>query len=231
MKSAALLVVALAFAVFAQEGHAPAKGHDAPKAAEHAAPAAADHAAPGKAGEAHDNAKHESGSSHGEGAHEGLEAWKWANFVILAGALGYMVRKNAGPFFAARSEQIKKDMVDAQEARRQAEARAADVDRRLAALDAEIAALRAESKREAEAETERLARHTAAEIAKIRAHAEQEIASAGKAARTELKRYSAELAVELAEQRLRARMTPDMQEALVRGFVRDLAPPASRATT
>ena len=65
-------------------------------------------------------------------------------------------------------------------------------------------------------------RHTAAEIAKIQAHSEQEIASAGKAARMELKRYAAELAVELAEQKVRARMTPDAQDALVQGFVRNL---------
>ena len=47
----------------------------------------------------------------------------------------------------------------------------------------------------------------------------------------ELKRYSADLAIALAEQRLRARMTPETQDALVRGFVRDLEPPASHATT
>ena len=68
-----------------------------------------------------------------------------------------------------------------------------------------------------------MAQHTAAEIAKIQAHAEQEIASAGKAARMELKRYSAELAIDLAEQKIRARMTPETQDALVRGFVRDLS--------
>ena len=51
---------------------------------------------------------------------------------------------------------------------------------------------------------------------------EQEIASAAKAARTDLKRYSAQLAVELAERKLRDRMTPDTQNALVRGFVRHL---------
>ena len=41
----------------------------------------------------------------------------------------------------------------------------------------------AQSETEAKAETERMAQQTAAEIAKIQAHAEQEIASAGKAAR------------------------------------------------
>ena len=42
-----------------------------------------------------------------------------------------------------------------------------------------------------------VARQIAGEIAKIQVHAGQEIASAGKAARMELKRYSAELAVSL----------------------------------
>jgi len=165
-----------------------------------------------------------------EGEHGKLELWKWANFVVLAGGLGYLIGKNAGPYFAGRSQQIRKDMHEAQEARRQSEARAAEVDRRLASLESEIAALRAESKNEAQVESERLTRHTAAEMAKIQSRAEQEIASAGKAARMELKRYTAHLAVSLAEQRLQARITPETQDALVRGFVRDLEP-ASHATT
>ena len=166
-----------------------------------------------------------------EGEHGKLEMWKWANFVVLVGGLGYLIGKNAGPFFRARSQQIHKDMVEAQEARRKSEARAAEVDRRLASLEGEIAALRSDSQQEIQAESERLSRHTAAELGKIQSHAEQEIVSAGKAARMELKRYTAHLAVTLAEQRLQARMTPDTQERLVRGFVRDLEPPASHATT
>jgi len=96
------------------------------------------------------------------------------------------------------------------------------VDARLANLEKEIATLRGESQAEAKAENDLMAQHTVAEIAKIQARAEQEIASAGKAARMELKRYSAHLAVEVAERKIRARMTPDTQDALVRGYVRDL---------
>jgi F-type H+-transporting ATPase subunit b len=162
-----------------------------------------------------------------EGEHGNLELWKWANFALLAVGLGYLVKKNAGPFFAARNLQIQQDMLDAQEARAAAEKRAADVDRRLANLAAEIASLKAESQAEAHSETQRSMQHTAAEIAKIQAHAEREIASAGKAARMELKRYSAELAVELAEQKISARMTGEAQDNLVRGFVHDLEHPAS----
>ena len=151
-----------------------------------------------------------------------MDIWKWANFLILAGGLGYLIGKHAGPFFAARSASIRKDMEDSLAQRLDAEARAADVDRRLANIEADIAALRCEGERDARAEAARMERHTAEEIAKIQAHSEQEIVSAGKAARMELKRYAAELAVELAEQKVRARMTPDAQDELVQGFVRNL---------
>jgi F-type H+-transporting ATPase subunit b len=147
---------------------------------------------------------------------------KWANFIILAGGLAYLIRKNAGPFFAERARKIREDIAEAELVRRDAERRAAEVDRRLASLESEIAALRAESQKEAEAERERIRQQTPLEIAKVRAHAEQEIVAAGKTARVELKRYAAELAIQLAGQKLRARMTPDTQEGLVRGFVRDI---------
>jgi len=152
-----------------------------------------------------------------------LYLWKWANFVVLAAGLGYIVVKNGGPFFAARSRQIRKDMVEAAEVRKEAEERAFLVDRKLANLAADIASLRAESERERAAATERLKRHREAERAKIQAYAEREIESAGKAARLELKRFAAELAVELAEQKIRARMTSPAQDALVAGFVNRLS--------
>jgi len=75
---------------------------------------------------------------------------------------------------------IRQDIVEAGEARNQAEARAAEVDRRLANLEAEIAALARRSGKEEEAETGRFGRHTAAEIVKTQAQAEQEIAAAAK---------------------------------------------------
>ena len=170
----------------------------------------------------HEAAQQKAGEKEESFAEKHELALKWANFLLLAGLLGYFIGKNAGPFFAARSAGIRKDMDESLRQREQAEAKAADVDRRLANLEKDIAALRGQSETEAQAETERMAQHTAAEIAKIQAHAEREIASAGKAARMALKRYSAELAMGLAEQKVRARMTPDTEDALVQGFVRNL---------
>ena len=147
---------------------------------------------------------------------------KWANFLLLAGVIGYFVGKNAGPFFAARSASIRKDMEESHKQREDAEARARAVEQRLANLETEIAALRAETQAEAAAEEQRASARTAAEVAKIEAHAQQEIVSAGKAARMDLQRYTAELAVGLAEQKVRARMTPATEDSLVQGFVRNL---------
>jgi F-type H+-transporting ATPase subunit b len=162
-----------------------------------------------------------------EGGEGGLEVWKWVNFALLVAGLGYLVAKNAGPFFEARSRQIREDMAQANEIWKAAEARANEVERKLASLESEIAAFRNESHLEAQHETKRMKLQTAAEIARIKEHAEQEIAAAGKAARLELKRHSAHLAIGLAEEKARGRITPDTQDALVREFVRDLDHPPS----
>ena len=152
-----------------------------------------------------------------------LTLWKWANFAVLAGGLGFLIAKNAGPFFRSRTEKIQEGMAEAEKLRADAEARVAAVDARLANLQADVEALRSAAAGEQAAAAERMRQETAAEMAKIRAHAEREIASAGKAARMELKRYCAELALHLAEQKIRERMTPENQDALVRSFVQNLA--------
>jgi len=161
-------------------------------------------------------------ASSEEAGEANLGIWRLVNFIILVGGLGSLIVKNAGPFFDSRLKRIRQEMFEAHEARKAAELRAAEVDRRLAGLESDIAALRAESQREAAAEQERMRQQATTEMAKIRAHTEQEISGAAKAARAELKRYSAALAVGLAEQKLRARITPETQDSLVRGFMRDL---------
>ena len=159
----------------------------------------------------------------------GLTFWNWANFLVLAGAIVYFAAKSGGPFFVARSRQIRKEMLEAGDVRKEAEERAAAVDRKLASLGADIARLKTESEQERQAEIERLRRHRESERAKIHAHADREIESAGKAARLELKRYAAELALHLAEQKVRAAMNEQIQDALVRAFVGDLSSPSATA--
>jgi F-type H+-transporting ATPase subunit b len=149
--------------------------------------------------------------------------WGWANFLLLAGGLGYVIKKNAGPYFAQRSLEIRKGMADAEAERAASDAKVAEVDRRLANLQTEIEALRRGAQQEAEADAEHVRREAAAEMAKIQSHLAEEIAAASKSATLELRRHSAELALALAEQKIAARMTPQTQDRLVRTFVASMA--------
>ena len=164
-------------------------------------------------------AQHGDSGGHGGGS---MTGWKWVNFALLGGGLGYLIAKKAPAFFQGRTAEIRKGIADAAKLKQDADSRAAEIEKRIADLGKEIESLRATGRREMAAENERLRQETGQQLAKIQARAEQEIASAAKAARAELKAYSAELALELAEQKLRARMTAEAGHGLVAGFVKDL---------
>lgn len=169
-------------------------------------------------------AKHE--EKEAEIPHE-LE-WKWLNFAILAGGLGYLAVKLGGPYYRSRSEEIRKGIVDAQQVKADAELRASEIEAKISHLGKEIEQMRAGSRQEMESENARLKAETANEIAKVQARAEQEIASAAKHATQDLKAYSAQLALQLAEEQLKAKIDPRMQDSLVRNFVKELGGKAAK---
>ncbi len=147
---------------------------------------------------------------------------KWANFAILALGLGYMLVKLLPKNFAERTAAIQKDITEAQAVKRDAEARAAKVEAQVKSLGADIEKFRKESALEMAQEGERIRQETSAQIQRIGDHAAMEIESAGKIARRELRQYSSELALKLAEDRLRAKLDGATDAALVDEFVADL---------
>ncbi len=147
--------------------------------------------------------------------------WKGANFAILAaGGLGHSISKNLPPFFRSRTVSIQKGISEAQLTKREAEKRVAEMEGRLNRLGAEIERFRTEAHAEMEQESARIREETGKQIEKLQQQAEQEIEAAGKTARRELKTYAAELALQLAEQRIRARLDTATETALVEGFIR-----------
>lgn len=149
-------------------------------------------------------------------------AWKWANFVILAGFLGYLLNKQLPPLFKSRTADIQKDITEAQQQKQAAEKRAAEMDARLSTLGAQIEKFRAESKIEMGQESARIRQETAKQIEKLQKQAEQEIESAGNLASRELSAYAAKLALDLAEQRIRTRLDAGTEAGLVDDFMKDL---------
>lgn len=148
--------------------------------------------------------------------------WKWVNFLILAGGLGYLISKSAPAFFAQRSKEIEESLLEAAQAKQDAAARAAAIEKRLASLDREVESLRQAARAETAAEGERLSRESERHLQRIQQQAAQEIELMTNAARAGLRKYSALLALELAEQRIHSRLTKDVQEELVDGFLQDL---------
>ncbi|MBI1898225.1 MAG: hypothetical protein HYZ57_10305 [Acidobacteria bacterium] len=207
MRALAVLLAVLPFFGLAQEHAAPTAGHEQPAAAQHS---------PGtQAGEA--------AARQEEARGVGNEIWwKWANFVILFGLLGYFISKRAGNFFQNRTAMIRQGIVEASRMKAEAEAKAAEIDKKLAGISAEIADLRRSARAEIEAEGARVRAQTEQQLLKVQANAEQEVASAAKAASAELKAHAAGLALQLAEQQLRSRLTQQNQAALLDSFLRDL---------
>ena len=166
-----------------------------------------------------DAPKAESAEEH-EG---GMELWKVANFIVLVGILGYLIKKNGAPLLAARSREITEGLAAGEKANAEAKLKSAGVDARLAGLETEIAGLRTQARAEREHETERIQRATQLEITRVRQHAVLEIESASKQARLDVRRHAARLALDLAEKKVRDRMSAGTQAGLVDRFVVDLA--------
>jgi F0F1-type ATP synthase membrane subunit b/b' len=148
--------------------------------------------------------------------------WKWANFAILAAGLGYLIVKNVPPLFRKQSDEIQAALAESAKIKQEAADYAAQVEARLANLQNEIQKLREDAHAEMLAESERVRRETEHHVQRIREQSVQEIELMTRAAKDELRKYAAELAIGLAEERIRFRMNPETQDRLANGFLHDL---------
>lgn len=147
--------------------------------------------------------------------------FRWVNFALLAAILVYAFWK-AGPKFRKNSEEITRKIAEGTRARDAAERQRREVRTKLAAIDTEVAAMREEAKRGAEAEAERIRALAKAEAELIERAAQAEIAAAQRAARLELRATAARMAIHMAEGMLREKLTPGDESALFRNFVAEL---------
>jgi F-type H+-transporting ATPase subunit b len=157
-----------------------------------------------------------------EESHNRLFWWNVINFVILAGILGYMVKKSAVPMLKARTEEIQRAMLEASKAKQEADKRVGEMERRITGLGAEIERLRTQMRHEMAAEGERIRQETEHHLRRISEQAGQEIESLTKNALRQLKMYSAELALKSAEEQLKGRVNRDVENNLVSSFIADL---------
>jgi F-type H+-transporting ATPase subunit b len=167
-----------------------------------------------------------SGHAAQEGGNAGTERaneiFKWINFAIVAGLIAWVFLKLTPPFFRKNAETISSAISKATAAKAEAERQLREAEEKLAKLEREVAQLRATAQREMAAETERLTAITQSDREKVKLAAKAEIEAAERAARLELKKIAANLAVDGAESLLTAELTPRVQESLVAAFVKSL---------
>jgi F-type H+-transporting ATPase subunit b len=133
---------------------------------------------------------------------------KAVNIVIFFTILYFLLRKPTREFFKGRYNEIRAGLERAAKEKAEAEAKMRELDARMSRLNADIAEIKEQARREAEAERERIAAAARAEAEKLQATARREIEAAKQTALIELRRHAAEQAVALAEQVIRRELTP-----------------------
>ncbi|HZH90731.1 MAG TPA: ATP synthase F0 subunit B [Pyrinomonadaceae bacterium] len=152
----------------------------------------------------------------------GWEVWRFFNLILFVGALIFLLRRPIGASLMARRDTIRRELIRAQEERRAALAKLEEVEARLSRLDAEVETVRAQAKRDAEAERANITRATAEETRRLREQAQREIESAGKVARQDLRRYAAEQSVRMAEDLIRRDIGAEDDTRLMNDYIGEL---------
>lgn len=169
------------------------------------------------------------GAEH-EGAHidGGKLAAQIVNFGVLVFVLVFFGGKAINKALLARHQQLKTELAAAAEAKTAAEARLAVQEKRLAALEQEIASIRAGIKEEAEAEKVRLIAIAEERAKRIKDETSFLLQQQVKEAELSLRREAGQAAVDMAEQLVRKAMGPADQQRMVDAFVGDVATPPRR---
>jgi F-type H+-transporting ATPase subunit b len=171
---------------------------------------------PAAAAHAGQAASHEGGA---EAAHED-PGWfpviaKAVNFAILIGILTYFLRAPVAGYLNGRIAKVREDLVTAKQTRETAARQLAEIDAKLAALPAELAALKKRGAEDLVAERARIEQDALVERQRVLDHTRREIDMRLRVAKRELLELAANLAVNVASERIRTTITPDDQARLV----------------
>lgn len=148
--------------------------------------------------------------------------YRWINFVLLAGGLAFLLRKPLSQYFLQRSASIRKSLDEGRKALEKSQAQLQAVEERLRHFEEAMAAFRAAALREMEEEHERIRQTAAQEAEKMMESALRQIDVAGKQAKLELKLFTAQMSVELAEKKIVQRLDEAGQRRMVSHFLTKL---------
>jgi F0F1-type ATP synthase membrane subunit b/b' len=152
----------------------------------------------------------------------GFEAWKFLNLAIFSYIMYRLLKKPLSAAFKAKREQIRAELIKAEAEKQAALSALTGVEAKLAGLDSEKSSIAANALQEAEEEKARIAAQTEADVARSRTQTAGEITRLTQLARIELRRFSAEESIRLAEENLRAQMNNEKDARLVKAGIQSI---------
>jgi F-type H+-transporting ATPase subunit b len=147
---------------------------------------------------------------------------KVVNFAILGGILFYFLKTPISTYLVSRATHIRQGLVTASEMRSAATAQLGEIERKMQALPGELEALRVQGAEDVKAERARIAQAAAAERERLIAQTHREIETRLRMARRQLTEHAANLAVKIAEERIKRTITPEDQLRLVDRYAAEL---------
>jgi F-type H+-transporting ATPase subunit b len=152
----------------------------------------------------------------------GFEAWRFFNLAIFVAILIYLLKKPLTNAFKARREQIRAELIKAEEEKQAAIAKLTSTEAKLARLEEEAQTIRQRAEQEASAEKSRILDQTEFEISKLREQAAAEIERKNKLTKLELRRLSAEESIRLAEEKIKREINAEKDARLVRANIQSI---------
>jgi F-type H+-transporting ATPase subunit b len=159
-----------------------------------------------------------------EAEHESPYAvvFRWVNFLILFGGLGYLVREPALEFFESRRQAIQGGLESAEKAQADSTKQLAAIEDRIARLASEIERIRTEANASAESERQRVVRDAKIEADRVLEQSRQEIERMARGFQMEIRAHVADLVVAGAEKRLKSEITEADQKRIIVRFGKNL---------
>lgn len=145
--------------------------------------------------------------------------WHLINTAIFAIGLGWAIWKMAPAFFNARSADIQRAIKEATGLKMQADLRYSEIDRKMATLPDEVKRMREQSAFELEREHRRRQEETAREVKRIEDASTAEVEALRQEAIQAARQRTARSALQLAEERLAARVSGASNDELLRDFI------------
>lgn len=167
----------------------------------------------------------------GGGGDKTMEAvWQGVNLVLILGAIIYFGRGPITTFFSSRRAEIKSELSEAANLLSEAEQRNAELQRRLVDLNSEVEGIREAANQRADDEAERILADARATAERIRNDAKAAVAQELSRAQSKLREEAANLALEIAAQKLEANVGDGDRDRLIDEFILRVDPSSDGRT-